>query len=280
MSTLIVRLLGGLSLSRTSRPLANAHAGVTAGNLPGIHPLPLPPGLRSRSLLAFLVLHQGRFVHRDVLCGTLWGEQGESEARKALRCALWRLRGALEPEDPQRGLYLRVEGDLVGFPGTGSTWVDTSEFAGLLQGLTPDRAGALPEEQARRLGQAVALYRGHLLEGMYDRWVEGERERLRLAFLTGLERLLVHHRVQGQWLAAISTGRELLRADPLREHVHRQLMVCHLSMGNRPSALQQYEGYARLVMTELGVEPMEETRALYLAIRHQGREAVGSEVFV
>jgi len=252
MNTLRIRLFGGL--------------GLAVGNTP----LPPIPSQKARSLLAYLVLHRDRSLHRDVLCGTLWGEQPEAEARKALRSALWRLRSVLEPGDADRGAYIRAEGDEVAFPGTADAWVDTAEFEACTAGVTPDRDGELPTGQAERLSRAVSLYRGDLLDGMYDDWCCHERERFRLACLTALERLLAHYQVRGQWLAALSAGRQILRADPLREHVHRRLMVCHVSMGDRPSALRQFEHYEQLVRDELGVEPLAETRALYHWIRKEG----------
>lgn len=56
----------------------------------------LPPTRDARELLAFLALEPDRRFPRDVVIGRLWGDRVESSARKALRNALWRLRGSLE----------------------------------------------------------------------------------------------------------------------------------------------------------------------------------------
>jgi DNA-binding SARP family transcriptional activator len=252
MDHLRIHLLGGLEVRR------------------GDSPLPALPTRRARSLLAYLVLHRDRAVHRDVLCGLLWGEQPEAEARKALRTALWRIRSVLEPREEDRGLFLRVDGPQVTFPGTGGAWVDAVEFESCLVHRPSGASSVLSPEAAARHYRAVTLYQGDLLDGLYDDWCVFDRERFSLAYLTALERLMVYHRSRGQWLAAISFGRQLLRKDPIREHVHRELMVCHISMGDRPSALRQFGICARLMREELGVEPMEETRRLHDAIRDQG----------
>lgn len=236
----------------------------------GQAPLPRIPTHKARSLLAYLALHRNRAIHRDVLCGLHWGDQTDAEARKALRTTLWRIRSALEPTEEFRGAFLQVEGPHVRFPGTGFVWVDVSEFEASLDGAQTGPPGQLPAEQAERLAHAVSLYQGDLLEGHYDDWCSVDRERLRLGYHTALERLLAHHRARGEWLAAISAGRQLLRTDPIREHVHRELMACHLSMGDRPSALRQYEICERLVRDEMGIPPMEETRRLYGWIRDHG----------
>jgi hypothetical protein len=54
-------------------------------------------------------------------------------------------------------------------------------------------------------------------------------------------------------------------------------MESHLSMGDRPSALRQYERCARTLREELDIEPMEETRRLYDLIR-QGHVALIPEL--
>jgi DNA-binding SARP family transcriptional activator len=252
MHHLRIRLFGGLEVFR------------------GETPLPPFPTRRARSLLAYLVLHRDRAVPRDVLCGLLWGEQPEAEARKALRTALWRIRSVLEPVEGERGRFLRVEGTQVIFQGTGNAWVDVGEFERCLGGMPEASAGVIGDEEAEGLVKAVRLYKGDLLDGIYDEWCLQVRERFKLAYLTALERLLAYHQARGSWLAAISFGRQLLRKDPIREHVHRQLMVCHLSMGDRPSALRQFETCERLMRGELGIEPMEETRRLHSWIRDRG----------
>jgi DNA-binding SARP family transcriptional activator len=252
MDHLRIRLFGGLEVCR------------------GNSPLPALPTRRARSLLAYLVLHRDRPVHRDLLCGLLWGEHPETEARKALRTTLWRIRSVLEPREEDRGSFLRMDGPQVTFPGTGGAWVDALEFEASVERRAFDAPGALSPEATGRLYRAVSLYQGDLLDGVYDDWCNVDRERFSLAYLGVLERLMNHHQFQGQWLAAISFGRQLLRKDPIREHVHRQLMICHLSMGDRPSALRQYEACVRLMREELGVEPMEETQRLHDAIRDRG----------
>jgi DNA-binding SARP family transcriptional activator len=252
MNGIRVRLFGGLGVSR------------------GDTPLPSIPTQKARSLFAYLVLHRGRDVHRDVVCGALWGEHTDAEARKALRSALWRLRTVLEPEEEDRGAFLRVDGDQLGFPGTSDAWVDTAEFEACVSGSPPEDTDELPSGRAELLRRAVSLYQGDLLDGVYEDWCFPDRERFRLAYLTALERLLAHDQARGRWLAAISTGQAILRADPLREHVHRRLMCCHLSMGDRPSALRQFESYDALVRKELDVEPLQETQELYVWIRDHG----------
>src|SRR4051794_9502342 len=74
------------------------------------------------------------------------------------------------------------------------------------------------------LEQAVHLYRGDLLEGCYDEWVLDVREAYRERYLTHLLRLGEVLVLDGDHVEAVRIGRELLRADPLREETYRFLM--------------------------------------------------------
>jgi len=62
---------------------------------------------------------------------------------------------------------------------------------------------------------------------------------------------------------AIARANHVLRHDPLREHVHRQLMRCHYAMGNRPAAIRQFQRCVEILDRELDVPPMAETRVLF-----------------
>lgn len=245
MSLLHIRLFGGLEVRH------------------GPTVLPPMPGHGPRSLLAFLALEPGRLHHRDVLCGMLWGDRSDGAARKALRNSLWRLRTALEPEEDGGRPVFQAVGDRLGLVADGLR-VDVHEFEEATASLADSSHArqAPDQEEAERLDRAVALYRGDLLDGVYEDWCLVPRERLRMAFLSSLERLMAYHRRCGDLAAGLARGRALLRHDPLREHVHRALMEIHWTMGDRPSALRQFRECREILMEELGIEPMEETAAL------------------
>jgi DNA-binding SARP family transcriptional activator len=256
MEELRIHLFGGVEVFR-------------AGTL-----LPAFPTQKSLSLFAYLVLNRGRLVHRDTVCGQFWGEQSDVEARKALRTCLWRIRSSIEPQATDRGTLVQVEGSLIRFVAPERTWVDAWELEDSLR--TPV-TGASDGDGVERLEGAAALYRGDFLEGLNHDWCFLHRERLRLAYLTALERLLAFHKSRTRWLDVLTCGSQILRSDPLREHVHRALMEAHVAIGDRPSALRQYEICCRTLREELAIAPMEETRRLAAQIRLMGRSTEVSE---
>jgi DNA-binding SARP family transcriptional activator len=224
--------------------------------------LPPFPTQKSQAVFAGLVLNRDRLVHRDVVCGWFWPEEPDRTARKALRTALWRMRSILESV-PQSDELLSLEGPYVGLrPPSDRCWADVWQFEAALDCLSVGRDGALRAEDVRRLLEAERLYHGDLLAGSYDGWCQEQQERFRQARLSILERLVSHYVDRRDWLPAILMGRRLLHQDPLREHVHRAVIACHLAMGDRASAVRQYEECARRLDDDLGIEPMDETRGL------------------
>ncbi|GEM_PF-4922558 len=61
-----------------------------------------------------------------------------------------------------------------------------------------------------------------------------------------------------------------IEIEPYREEAHQQLMRILARSGQRSAALAQYEKCRRILAQELGLEPAQETRALYEHIRSAG----------
>ncbi|MCZ7665980.1 MAG: hypothetical protein M5U34_01420 [Chloroflexi bacterium] len=132
------------------------------------------------------------------------------------------------------------------------------------------RRGKLSRLHAAQLVTAVSLYKGDFLAGFnirkapeFEAWALLEQERLRQLLLTALTDLISYNQQRGQFNQAIPYAQQLLAIDPLQEAVHRQLMALYAQTDQRPAALVQYETCVHILDEELGVEPDEETTALY-----------------
>lgn len=67
----------------------------------------------------------------------------------------------------------------------------------------------------------------------------------------------------GEHDRAIAQLRRSLAIDPLQEEIHRQLMELLLTAGRREEAAQQYQLCRELLERDLGLEPAEQTEALF-----------------
>jgi adenylate cyclase len=208
---------------------------------------------KAGALLAYLALHPGQAQARPKLATLLWGDHSEVQARDSLRQALSLLRKALSGIDPGA---LTAHEDTINFQPTALT-TDAIVFGDLAA-----QAGA------EHLEQAIALYRGELLDGFqvrapeFESWVTAERERFREMALQAMTKLLDHHLSAGPVERGIHMAARLLAADPLQERVHRTLMELYCRQGRHGAALRQYRTCADLLAKELGIEPDATTKAL------------------
>jgi DNA-binding SARP family transcriptional activator len=197
-----------------------------------------------------------------------WGEHDEESARNCLNTTLWRLRRVLEPPGVPRGIYLTTTScGEIGFNDQSPYWLDVEELERHASAVGDASDEALKQSDVIQLEEAVRLYTGDVLEGVYDDWALRERERLRALYLNSLVCLMRYHATHGAPERGIAHAEEILRHDPLREEIHRELMRMQVATGARAQAARQYDVCKRALAEELGVDPMPETQALLATIK-------------
>lgn len=215
-------------------------------------------------LLAYLLLDRRRFHSRDVLANLFWSEHSQKRARNCLNTALWRLRQVLEPGDLPNGTYLVTadSGD-VGMNQDSDYWLDVAVFEERVDRVLKKPADMIQADDVTALESGIALYTGDLLESVYQDWALRAREHERLLYLNGLAFLAQYYRQQQNYPKSLEYGQRILVIDPLREEVYREMMRLYLESGKRTQAIRQYEECRKSLREELGIDPMEETQALY-----------------
>jgi DNA-binding SARP family transcriptional activator len=214
------------------------------------------PGLRFRKsqwLLALLILRHGRPVEREWLSGMLWPERDD---RQALRNSLANLRLALGPE----AVRLKSPGPQTLAFDTIGVAIDVTSFD-----------AALARGDAPALEEAVALYRGQLLEGCAEEWVFQERQPREQACLAALETLAALALTGGNATRAEGYLRRATALDPLRESTQRALMQILAAAGNYAAALQLYRELRQRLHCHLNAEPDPATQALFQQFRCAAR---------
>jgi DNA-binding SARP family transcriptional activator len=226
LPTISLRLLGGFELACSGRTL------------------PLP--LAAQRLLAFLGLRRHPLL-RSHVAATLWVDSSEHRSQASLRSTLWRINQAshdlVEAGRSHIALGQTVDLDVQAM---------ASKAHALIAGhnYSPDDETNLVDD---------------LLPDWYDDWVVWERERLRQLRLHALEALALRLMRAGRHGEAVEVSQTALRDEPLRESVHRVLILVHLAEGNPAEALRQYRLYEHLMGSELNVEPSPLIRRL---VRH------------
>lgn len=229
---------------------------------------------KALALLAFLAVPQRGLTPqphtRDTLAALFWPDLDQTRARAALRRTLSPLRQALDKDDldvSRETLQLRPEAAI---------WVDVLAFRQKLAEATRHAHGPVEicASCLALLDEAVQLYHDDFMAGFtlrdspeFDEWQYYMSEELRRELGAALEKLVDAYTARGQLDSALDYARRWLALDPLREEAHQALMQLYAWADQREAALRQYRECVRVLDQELGVAPLEETTALYQAIK-------------
>lgn len=236
--------------------------------------------VKARQLFQLLLVERGRMLPRDRIMDTLWPGLEMEAAANNLRVTLSRLTRALEPERPDGAptYYIVQQGETYGLNTGCDIHLDAADFAAAVsEGRRAEyeqrRAAALEAYQ-----RAIALYRGAFLpDSLYEDWSVVERERLALLFNDAALQLGALLLNDGQAHEAIGLAWRVLEHDQAQEEAYRLLMRAHAQLGERSTALRLYVRCVHALRTDLGVEPLPATIALYESLRGNGDDPSDSE---
>jgi DNA-binding SARP family transcriptional activator len=224
-------------------------------------------GNRGRMLLAYLLLHRVRPVHRDALADVFWSEAAPDVVRNRLHVALYGLRRDLR-EASQHPIVIHGRGGFCLHPDV-DLWLDTEAFAAAICAARTEE-GSRTEVALSGYETALQLYRGDLLQDApFEEWALLDREQLRMQYLEALDRIAVLRFELGRYADCIPVCQRLVAGDPCREDVHRLLMRCYVRLNQPHLAVHQYHQCERHLRDELGLGPADATRELHERIRHR-----------
>jgi DNA-binding SARP family transcriptional activator/TolB-like protein len=213
------------------------------------------------ALLAHLALVPAP-VRRDTLLLLFWPELTDANARGALSKALHYLRAT-------------VGGEVIVTAPDDTVTVDRAR-------VTTDVAALDAALAAGRAGDALALWRGPLLDGFhlddapdFARWVDAERTRLVQRVTAAAQRRLDALEAAGDVAGAATLAQLLVDRQPFDEPALQRLLRLLDRLGDRVGAVRTYERFATALAREFELAPSPETRALVEAIR--AREAAAPD---
>ena len=225
-------------------------------------PLPLG-GLKTRALLALLLVHRGEVVSTDRIVDALWEEHAPRSATKLVQGYVSKLRRAVGDgvlRTHGHGYTLAVD----------RGQVDVDRF----EELVADGRRALEREDwaaaAEDLKGALALWRGPALaDFVYAGFAQIEAARLEEARLAALEDRIEADLGAGRHASVVAELDALVCEHPLRERLTGQLMVSLYRCGRQADALEAYQRVRHSLTGELGLEPGPALKALQARILGQ-----------
>jgi predicted ATPase/DNA-binding SARP family transcriptional activator len=217
-------------------------------------------------LLAYLAHHPNRTHPREHLIALFWPDADLDAGRDSLTTVLTSLRRQLEPAGVVAGSVLEADRQKVRLnPDAFAT--DVAEFERLLATGLSSALDRDPSERARRLEQAVALYRGEFLAGHYEDWVILEQSRLTGRYGAALLALATAQEQGGNLQEALTAARRALAVDLYNEEACLLTMRLQARVGQAVAALETYGQLELRFREELNAAPGRALRELAARIR-------------
>ena len=206
---------------------------------------------RARGLLAYLALAPDQTATRERLCGLLWGDRGEPQARSSLRQCLFDLRetflaaelGLLDHGREEIALRAdALEIDIVDLKRA----LELGDVTALSEAL--GRAGA-----ERLLGDLE-------IGGLFREWLEQTRTQFDRLLAQGVLHRLMHLEGDRRWQEARHLAEAFLQRDPLDEAVVAAAIRADVATGNTSAAHRRFKILQADLAKEFGVSPGVATR--------------------
>lgn len=215
-------------------------------------------------LLAYMIYCRSRSVSSDELVELIWGEEedGSSNPLNALKTMFHRARTFLNQLEDTAGhsLILRKEGSYAWNTDIPLT-LDIDQFDSLC------RAGASALDDNTRLElwlKALPLYRGTFLAKLSSEpWVvpiAAYYQNLYIQTVLGVLPLLKQREL---WQEAAQLCRDAIALEPYQEELYYNLMTALIRMDDQQGAVAVYEEMSQLFLSNFGIMPSDELRALY-----------------
>ena len=220
-------------------------------------------GRKTNALLAFLLHHRQKNIHKEIIMEKFWGDSTPSSARNSLNVAIHNLRKQLEKACPSQDLILFFDDGYQLNPEL-KVYTDAKDFSDLWKtGKNLESAsglsGAVPTYD-----QALGLYTGDFLEEMrYEDWFSSERDSLREIYLMLMDKKSNFYLEQSDYNRVITICQQMLYKDQCLEDIHRRLMRSYYILGLKDMAVKQYIKCCDILGQELEIEPSEQTVLLY-----------------
>lgn len=215
---------------------------------------------KALALIAYLAVTDQRHS-RDTLAEFLWPDNDAVQSRAALRRVLHTI------NDTPLAPWIDADRDTISLAKGAGLSVDVRQFDACLTHPT------LPDS----LEQAIDLYRDNFMAGFtlrdsaaFDHWQASQSQHLQQKLFVTFERLSEYYLQRKTPEQAAVVLRRWLTFDPLHENVQYRLIEIYALMGQRSTALAQYDAYASMLESELGIAPQAELRQLYESIKGGG----------
>jgi DNA-binding SARP family transcriptional activator len=223
---------------------------------------------KAQTLFRYLLAQPNHAAYKEALIDVLWPESPPDEAVHSLHVTVSILRRYL---DPPAGSYILLDAGQYRLAPGAVADDDCVRFEKLcVDGERHRRMGDITQARAV-LEEARSYYVGdYVVDDPEMAWAVTCQAHLRAQYLHVLDSLGEVLMAQGDYEAAVGSFEELLTRDEYREDTYRQAMRCYARLGRRADAIRLFKRCSAVLHEDLGIDPLQETQALYRSIAAHG----------
>lgn len=171
------------------------------------------PTRKAAALLAYLAMHVGKPVSRDVLAATIWPTSGESSAKNSLSVALSAIRKQLEPTPELERTCVVADNRSIQLVGC------ETDYAVFERHIRNAHRAESSTDRMASLGKAIEVYTAPLLQDFNEPWVNLERLRCEQVLFQSLCQYMDMARRPSEIHRSLNFAAQALKWDPARKDV-------------------------------------------------------------
>lgn len=196
-------------------------------------------------LMQYLMLHQGESVPARRLMEIMWPNETSASPEGALKTLISRLRTILTQVSSELAACLATARGGYRWETQPGVSVDLDEFEKLTVQL--EEVEELKGDARHLFRTAMQIYAGELLQDQdIPTWAKPRADKLRLSYLTMVEKYLQLLEQEGDVQEMISVCRTALDAQPFNDGLHLRLTEALMSAHRDQEALRQYQHASNL----------------------------------
>ena len=221
---------------------------------------------KARELLGLLLAQRGQPLSKERLWDLLFPDNDADRAARDLRVALHALFDVLDPDRPHNSpaRWVTRRDDLYSIPWSPELSLDWRDYEHLLELAESSRGQREGADSAHHWETALQLVHGELLFDFSGcDWALSLREGWKTSYLVTATKLANYYLEQNNHDQCLALAHTILVQESTWEAGYRLLMEAHLREGRAAQATRVYDLCSEVLQQELGVEPSEDTEALY-----------------
>ncbi len=196
---------------------------------------------KAAEIFLYFIKNTNTDLSKDAILEDLWPETNPEKTSKRLHTYVYQIRKTLQAIGLDANFVYKNKGYTIS---SAQICCDANAFVALLQAARHEKTETV---KISKMEQAVQLYQGDYLQGLYSQWVLEARNQFELLLIHARKELAALYLAKQDYSAAEKHLLAILTIDPLCKEVHDSLVDVYKQSGNRAAAVQQQQRYQCVV---------------------------------